>query len=76
MANLAIFKPQKFSKKKSEANYLFTFELKESKSSRGYKKFLSKPIIYNKKTTPTIKIPFSSKVGTKNNCNSMKQFSF
>ena len=68
--------------------YLYTVELRKSISSMGDKKVLLKIIIsigekgLNKKTTPSINIPFSSKVGTikfhfkndQRNCNTYIRF--
>ena len=42
MANLAIFKPPELYKKKSEVNYLFTFELRKRYVQWGTKKFCRK----------------------------------
>ena len=45
MAKLAIFKPPELYKKLSEVKYLFSFELRKSISSMGYKKITLKNII-------------------------------
>ena len=69
MAKLAIFKPPELYRKLSKVKYFVTFELRKSISSMGNKKFLLKWLLRSVKIdwikkSPSINIPFSSKVGT------------
>ena len=57
MANLAIFNPPEFCKKK----YLFKFELRKSISSMGYKKLWLKSIFFCSAKVDLIKKPHRAK---------------